>query len=111
MTEPGTPTSERPRRERHPLLHAFPLTVLSLATFLVVFTMMMANLKGAPTALAPGGSSPKVAVVNGKRLVVTTTPSGRVLTTGAPAAAGGSPAVSGTHAIVTSSSGARATDD
>jgi len=109
MTEPEN--SAQRRRERHPLLHPFPLVVLSLATFLVVFTMMMANLRSVPTGAAPRGSSARVAVVNGKRLVVRTTPSGRLLTTGAPAAAGASPAVSAKAAVVTSSSGAGARDD
>ncbi len=109
MTEPSAQAPER-LRERHPLLHAFPLAVLSLATFLVVFTIMMANLRSAPTALAPRGATAKVAVVNGKRLVVRTTPSGRIVAAATPAAAGTAAGVP-PRAVVTSSSGAVAGDD
>lgn len=107
--------TERPasRRSRsHPLLRPFPLVVLTLATFLVVFAFMMGSLRGGTAAPAPAGRPGKVALVNGKRLVVRTTPSGRIVAAGAPAAAEGAgtkPAAA--IPIVTSSSGAGASDD
>jgi hypothetical protein len=59
----------RPRQARraHPLLGAFPLVVMTLATFLVLFTLMMARLRAGvdpalrtstSTSLAATGSAP-----------------------------------------------------
>ena len=50
---------ERRRRaptHRHPLVHTFPLTVLALATFLVVFAMLMARQRGGGLGPAPSTS-------------------------------------------------------
>ena len=45
-------------RHNHPLLNAFPLAVMTLATFLVVFALLMARLTaGADPALRTGASS------------------------------------------------------
>ena len=49
-------------RETHPLLGVFPLTVMMLATLLVLFTLTMAQLKAtAHPALYPSASSSLVA--------------------------------------------------
>ncbi len=49
-------------RETHPLLGVFPLTVMTLATLLVSFTLTMAQLKAtAHPALYPSASSSLVA--------------------------------------------------
>jgi hypothetical protein len=48
----GAGTNRATTARRHPLLGAFPLTVMTLATFLVLFTLMMARLTaGADPAL------------------------------------------------------------
>jgi hypothetical protein len=98
------------KRGTHPLLGAFPLAVFTLATFLVIFALMMARLTaGADPALR---AHPNTAVV-------TRGPGGAVLTTrtsGAVAAGATTPAVAGSErppgtgaAIVTSASGATGT--
>jgi hypothetical protein len=103
VTTVGTMT----KRGNHPLLGAFPLAVFTLATFLVIFALMMARLTaGADPALRAQRST----------AVLTRGPGGTVLTTrtsGAVAAGTTTPAVAGSErppgsraAIVTSTSGA-----
>ena len=46
-----------PVRTRHPLLSAFPLTVLTLGAVLIVFAFSMAALKGDDSGLRGGGAS------------------------------------------------------
>jgi hypothetical protein len=94
-------------RGAHPLLGAFPLAVFTLATFLVIFALMMARLTaGADPALRAHPST----------AVLTRSPGGAVLTTrtsGAVAAGATTPAVAGSErppgaraAILTHASGA-----
>jgi hypothetical protein len=52
----------RPVRTRHPLLRAFPLTVLTLGAVLIVFAFSMAALNGDDSGLRGGGGVPRVAV-------------------------------------------------
>ncbi len=111
MTERPAPSPARRAPRRHPLLRPFPLVVLSLATFLVVFTLMMAELRSTSKGLPSGAAPAKVALVNGRRLVVRTTASGRLVTSAAPAGAAGAAPAAVAPAIVTSASGAGVRDD
>jgi hypothetical protein len=43
-------------RTRHPLLHAFPLTVLTLGAVLIVFAFSMAALNSDDSGLRGGGA-------------------------------------------------------
>ena len=80
------------RSTRHPLLGAFPLAVMTLATFLVVFAIMMARLQGGldPALRATAGST---TVVRGSGGAVVTRASGgaapALSPSGAPARSGG----------------------
>lgn len=70
-------------RRRHPLLSAFPLTVMTLATFLVVFALMMARLQaGADPALRASAPGALVAGSSGSPAITTRT-SGASAGTGA----------------------------
>lgn len=95
-------------RSTHPLLGAFPLAVFTLATFLVIFALMMARLTaGADPALRAQRST----------AVLTRGPGGAVLTTRTSGAVGATtPPIAGSErppgtgaAIVTSTSGAAGT--
>lgn len=100
----------RQRRERHPLLHVFPLGVMVLATFLVVFALMMARLQSTlPAPATTGGNAALVQRRSG--VVLTTTPSGRVIES--HAVAGSSPAAgAASSAVLTrASTAAGAVDD
>jgi hypothetical protein len=96
-------------RRAHPLLEAFPLAVITLATFLVVFTLMMARLTaGADPALRAGATANAVTLTAGSGV-----PTVRTRVSGAAAAAGGVAqtvaahgAPTATPAIVTRTSGA-----
>jgi hypothetical protein len=112
---PNTPeTADHPQRNlrvargTHPLLGAFPLTVMTLATFLAIFALMMARLTaGADPALRPRASTPLVAEGAG-RAAVTTRASGTGASSGTvtPVAAPEQPASGTTAAVVTRASGA-----
>lgn len=99
-------------RHSHPLLNAFPLAVMTLATFLVVFALLMARLTaGVDPALRTGASSALVRE-NASGSAVRTRASTAAATGGAAGAnatpIAASEGSSGTApAIVTSSSGAR----
>lgn len=99
-------TSRAPRAGgRHPLLGVFPLTVMTLATFLVLFTLMMARLTaGADPALRAGNSGAVVETVSAGSPLRTRTSggSGTVSTTSAVASQGSSATV---PAVLTRSSG------
>jgi hypothetical protein len=113
---PRVPTTgESPRsargspqtRKTHPLLSAFPLAVMTLATFLVLFTLMMARLKaGADPALRAGtGSSLAVSSLGAGTVTTRTSGGGASASLTTPAVA--SEESSGTAAgIVTRASGA-----
>jgi hypothetical protein len=100
----GPRASERTRKS-HPLAGAFPLAVMTLATFLVLFAVMMARLKaGVDPALRAGPSSSLA--VGGAGAVRTRTSGGGEpagLATPVAASEGASAASS---AIVTRASGA-----
>jgi hypothetical protein len=119
MTDPGaarkltpsgphaTPAADprpRPRRRSaHPLIGVFPLTVMALATFMVIFTLMMARRTAvADRALQSIGASGIVeAAVQGHTLRTRT--SGTALAVPSPASG---TSASGARAVVTRSSGA-----
>jgi hypothetical protein len=79
----GRAPTARQRRRAHPLLQAFPLAVMTLATFLVLFSVMTARLKasaimarpssGATTLLArpPGGSGVTTRASGGAATIAT----------------------------------------
>jgi hypothetical protein len=81
-------------RNTHPLTGAFPLTVMALAAFLVVFTLMMARLTSAPgtgSGPAPGASAATV-FASGRPAIVSSRSSGAAAST-APAPGGASSTV------------------
>lgn len=90
---------------RHPLLGPFPLTVMTLATFLVLFTVMMARLTG--------GANPALNGANPAALVEPTAAGSPVRTRSSAAiGAGGTPTIAPTRspsatapAVMTRSSG------
>ena len=99
------PSTGARARKAHPLLGVFPLTVMSLATFLVLFTVMMARLTAVGgTALSSNRSVALAASGIGVSGVRTRASGGGSGATVAPAPAplsgGAAPA------IVTSASGA-----
>ncbi len=94
----------------HPLLQPFPLAVMTIATFLVIFTVLMARLTtGADPALHHLAGTPAVTVSAGGRTIVSRTSGGGVTREAAVA----TPATGeATPALVTrSSGGAGARDD
>ena len=73
-------------RKAHPLLGAFPLTVMTLATFLVLFTLTMARLNAGEDP-APRPSASLVARSSGAGAVTTRTSGGGDSAAGATQAA------------------------
>lgn len=67
---PSARSAAAARRDRYPLLGALPITVMTVATFLVVFAVMMARLttgadpvlraSASPVALGAGPGAPAV---------------------------------------------------
>jgi hypothetical protein len=80
------------RRERHPLLGGFPLSVLTLATFVVVFAILTARLQGGadPALRASTGASSSVMGEEG--------PGGRIVTRSSGASSGHAGALAGAAA-------------
>ncbi len=79
----GLATGERPpearrrqARRAHPLLGAFPLAVMTLATFLVLFTLMMARLEAGADPALRASTSMSVAATGSATGTVTTRASG-----------------------------------
>jgi hypothetical protein len=109
MTEPAQ--APRARRRAHPLLRPFPLGVMVLTTFLIVFVLMMARMRS-QVATLPLANNHALVQDAGSGTTIRTTASGRVIATGAtsPVGAGGSQ-TSTPAAIVTSSSGASGARD
>lgn len=107
---PASRGSSARRRASHPLLGAFPLTVMTLAAFLVVFTLMMARLTaGADPALRHGSTSALVEPASAGSPLRTRASGAAAGASGAasavPAAAGESSGQT-TQAILTRTSGA-----
>jgi hypothetical protein len=103
----GTRGSERTRKT-HPLSGAFPLAVMTLATFLVLFAVMMARLKAGVDPVLRAGTSSSLAG-SGAGAV-------RTRTSGAGASAGLATPVAGSEeassrsgSVVTRASGALGT--
>jgi hypothetical protein len=89
---------------RHPLLNAFPLTVMTLATFLVLFTLMMARLQaGADPALRASAPGALVAGRPGSA-AITTRASGSAGASATPAAVTAG-SVAATPVVITRTSG------
>lgn len=95
--------------EKHPLLGGFPLTVMSLATFLVLFTLMMARLTaGADPALVSSANAGLVAKGSRGSVIRSRTSGGAVpVATAAPVQA--RQAGASREAIITRASGAGVT--
>jgi hypothetical protein len=101
----GAETAARhSRSHRHPLLAPFPLTVMALATFLVVFALMAARLR-APAASTLSARSGSTQIVRAGGRLIRTSASGRALPAGPAAAAGEPGSQHSAPAIVTASSG------
>jgi hypothetical protein len=112
MQPPRSAHGSGPGRKAHPLLGAFPLVVMTLATFLVLFTLMMARLKaGADPALSPSTSSSLVARSPGGGAVTTRTSGGGESAAAATPAAGSEESSGTPAAIVTRASGASGTPE
>ena len=109
-----SPRGARPSsraRNPHPLLSPFPLTVMTLATFLVFFALMTARLKaGADPALRAGTTTPVAAASSGARAVITrTSGGGESAATLAPTA--GSEESAASPSVVTRTSGSPGTTE
>jgi hypothetical protein len=101
----ATPASRR--SARHPLLGPFPMAVMTLATFLVIFTLMMARLNvGADPALR-GAANPVALTAGSGAGAVTTRASGASAAASSTVqAAAGQGTATATPAVVTRTSGA-----
>lgn len=110
---PGRPNAVAQREQRatrarrshgHPLLRAFPLAVMTLATFLVVFTILMARLQsGVDPALGPAATGSLVVPGSSRGAILTRASGGAapaVLKSGSPS--------SSTGPVLTRTSGSRA---
>ncbi len=107
MQPPRSAQGSAQARKAHPLLGAFPLTVMTLATFLVLFTLMMARLKaGTDPALRPSTSTSLVARSSGAGAVTTRTSGGGEPAAAATQAAASEESSETPTAIVTRASGA-----
>jgi hypothetical protein len=93
-------------RGTHPLLGIFPLAVMTLATFLVVFTVMTARLRaGADPALNASRGAALVAERSGAGALRTRASGGASVAAATTSSAVGAP-VGGVSAAVTRASGA-----
>jgi hypothetical protein len=100
-------TSARPPSHHHPLLGAFPLVVMTLATFLVVFTLMMARLSAGADPAAHVGTSISLGVArSGVGAVRTRASGGGESAAAAVPAAGSGESSARMPAAVTRTSGA-----
>jgi hypothetical protein len=106
--------ARRPRwaRHTHPLLGLFPLVVMTLATFLVLFTLMMARLRaGADPALRASTSTSAAAVGSATGAVTTRTSGGRESAATATPAAGSGESPARMPAVITRTSGGGGTTE
>jgi hypothetical protein len=78
MTERRSPVARR----SHPLLGAFPLAVMTLATFMVLFTLMMARLTAGKDPALQGRGTAATLVAGARTTTLTTRASGAVAGTG-----------------------------
>lgn len=106
----GEPPPEAPRprqaRRAHPLLGAFPLVVMTLATFLVLFTLMMARLRaGVDPALHANTSASLVAAGSATSPVTTRASGGGESAATAMPATGSKQSSATMPAVVTRTSG------
>jgi hypothetical protein len=100
----GRARTARQRRRAHPLLQAFPLAVMALATFLVLFSLMAARLKASATTALPSSSAAALVAGRSRGSSVTTRASGGAARIATPVALpAGAPATR--PAIVTRPSG------
>ena len=115
----GSVAQRKRSRERsgHPLMRPFPLVVMTLATFLIVFALLMARLSaGADPALRAGVSAGAISRPVGAATTLTTRTSGAGAAVPAVAQSGAAEgSTAPAAAIVTRTSGApgasRASDD
>lgn len=98
------PVQQRPvHSETHPLLGAFPLTVMALATFMLLFVLIMARLKvGADPVFRSSRSAPVSFVGSNGAAVVTR--SSRTGASGATTTAAGQESGTRNAVILTSAS-------
>jgi hypothetical protein len=112
----GEPPQEAPRprqaRRAHALLGAFPLVVMTLATFLVLFTLMMARLRaGADPALRASASTSVAAAGSTTGAVTTRASGGGESAATATPATGSEEASARMPAVVTRTSGGAGTTE
>ena len=108
MADSPPSARESPRARRpHPLLGAFPLAVMTLATFLVLFTLMMARLQtGAGPVLSASKGSAALAEGNNESVVTTRTSGGGASSAPATSVAASEGTAGTSPAVVTRASGA-----
>jgi hypothetical protein len=109
----GLAAGERPQealrrrqaRHAHPLLGAFPLVVMTLATFLVLFALMMARIGAAADSALRANTSISVAAPGSATGPVTTRASGGVESTATATAGRSEESSARMPAVVTRTSG------
>jgi hypothetical protein len=108
---PRGATAPSRARNAHPMLSPFPLTVMTLTIFLVLFALMMARLKAsADPALRASTTTPVAAASSGGRAVIThASGGGESAAKLAPAA--GSEESSASPSVITRRSGAPGTTE
>ena len=97
------------RNRRHPLLSWFPITVMTVATFLVVLSMLAVQMKRGHDPLL-GAQAPQSALVQGKSsngTRVVTRGSGSKATTTVSTSSSSKHKASSTPAVSTRASGSR----
>lgn len=113
LAGPGTSAPRSTRTRRHPLLAPFPLAVMAVATFLIVFAVLMARLRTQGITGVPSTAGPAVVErIGGVRVRATASGglSSSATSAGAPVASPGPAAVR--PAILTGTSGSeRGGDD
>lgn len=104
---------DRAWRRSHPLLGAFPLSVMALATFLIVFTLMMARMTAGVDPTAPQGAATALVLGGGGQGTARTRTSAGGLIPGAGPSSASAPAASSlpaAGAVATRTSGAAAVE-
>ena len=111
----GAGTNRTTPTRRHPLLGAFPLTVMALATFLVLFTVMMARLTAGADPAVKGASTAALVEPAAAGSPVRTRASAAAGAAGTPTVAPARGSLAPAPMVVTRSSGSggveAATDD
>ena len=104
------PAGPTPASRPHPLLGLFPLTVMTLAAFMVAFALMMARMgSGVNPPRRPGALAAAPPAAGGQGVITTRTSTagaGAVAASSAPVVSGGQSPAGGVPAVLTRASGA-----